>query len=168
MAIPIYDTLVEAGKTIINKIWMDKDKKEQITLDRDALGAKFNLALSEMEQTGELAKIDKEYRESQAQRNYANDQFGSAVTLSSFFFGKIILLGRAAIRWVITGFAMWQVHRIVGYVLTEKVLTGLAAGTLGVGGVWLVTMLVCLVIGIPLFYVAGVSVEKILKARSVV
>lgn len=167
MAIPIIDTILSAATTVVDKIWMDKDKKEQLSFDKTKLVEEMKVTLIAMEQQGELKKIEEEFRESQAQRDYANNQFGSATVLKEFLIGKIILFGRASIRWVITGFSMWQAHRLVSLILTPEAVKGIAEGTVSASSMWMVTLLVVMILGIPLFYVAGISIEKLFKARGV-
>jgi hypothetical protein len=167
MAIPIIDTVLKAAQTAVDKIWMDKDKKEQLKFDREKLHREMEVALRNLEQTGELKKIESDYKEAQSQRDYANTQFGTASVLKDFFLGKIILLGRASIRWVITGFAMWQAHRLVSVILTKQTIAAFAAGTLSTSAIWLVSLLVVMILGIPLFYVTGVTIEKLFKSRGI-
>lgn len=165
LGIPIVDTIIGAAEKAADKIWMDKDKKEQLKFDREKFTGEMEKAIKQMNIDGDLAKLEAVFKESDAQRQYALSQFGTAALLKDFFFGKIILLGRAGIRWVITGFAMWQAHRLVTYVLTEKTIAALAAGTLSASAVWIIGLIVAMILGIPLFYVTGISVEKLFKAR---
>lgn len=167
MAIPLIDTILKAAGKAVDKIWMDKDKKEQLAFDKEKFSDEIQLALKTLEQNGELAYIEAEFKEAESERGYAHEQFGTATILKDFFLGRIILLGRAGIRWCITGFAMIQAHRIISTILTPEVIKSLAEGKLTGQGVWLVTLLVCSIISIPLFYVAGVSVEKVLKSRGI-
>lgn len=168
MGIPLIDTVIKAATKVADKLWMDKDKAEELRLNRDQFEAQVRLALKKMEQDGELAQIEAEWRETEAQRQYAHNQFGTAEILKDFTLGKIILFGRASIRWVITGFAMWQTHRIVSQVLSDQMIQALAKAELSTTAIWLVALVVSITIGIPLFYVTGISVEKILKSRGVI
>lgn len=160
--------ITDAVKSITNKIWMDKGEKARLDFDRDELNAIVSMKLQEMEKSGELDKIEAEFKESQAQRDYAQNQFGSADTLKTFAVGQIILMGRASIRWVITLFSMYQGHRIVTAVLSTDVIQALAQNKLSVSNIWIIALVVSAVLGIPLFYVAGISIEKIMKSRGVI
>lgn len=153
---------------LFDKLWMDQDEKARLDFSKEELASKVTLKLAEMEQSGELAELELEFREAQAQRDYAHKQFGTAETLKTFFVGKVILMGRASIRWVITGYAMWQASKIVDAVLSPDVMKALANGELDIGAVWVVALVIGCMLGIPLAYVTGVSVEKILKSRGVI
>lgn len=153
---------------VLDKFWMNKSDKEKLEFSKEELLQSMKLKVFEMAQDGEFKKIEQEFRESQAQRDYAQAQFGTADILSKFLFGKVILFGRSSIRWIITGFAAWQTHRIVTYVLAEDVIKALADGSLSTTAIWLVSTVVCMVVGIPLFYVAGISIEKLFKSRGVI
>lgn len=168
MGLPIIDTILSVAEKAADKIWMDKDKKEQLNFDKEKFVGDMKLAIQGMEQKGELDELEIMFKEAQAQRDYAQQQFGTAQILKDFFTGRIILLGRAAIRWVITGFAMWQAHRLVTLLLTSDVIKAFAAGTLSGASVWVISLLVCMIIGIPLFYVTGVTIEKLMKARGII
>lgn len=150
-----------------DKLWMDKDEQARLDFSKEELLAEVNMKLVEMEQSGELAMVEAEFREAQAQRDYAHKQFGSAEVLKTFAIGKFILLGRASIRWIITGYAVWQASKIIDSVLSADVMKALASGTLDVGAIWVVALVIATMLGIPLAYVTGVSVEKILKSRGV-
>ena len=52
--------------------------------------------------------------------------------------------------------------------LTPEIMTALAGGTLQGNMAWLVLLLVIVIAGIPLSYVTGTSIEKLLKARGVI
>lgn len=165
--IPIVDSIIDAGKTAINKIWMDKGDKAKLELTKQEMEQHFELALTTLAQNGDLTKLELVFKEHQAQRDFANDQFGKAEVLKGFGkIGSIIMLGRASIRWVITGGAMFFTWELMNTLLTAEVITALAGGTLATGAVYLITLLVCLIIGIPLFYVSGISVEKIMGVRN--
>jgi hypothetical protein len=151
-----------------DKLWMDKDKKEQILFDKEKFIQETTFAIKKLAQDGELKKVDALFREDQAQRDHVNKQFGTVDQLKDFFLGKIILIGRASIRWIITGYAMYQTHKIVNWVFTQEMLNALIAGTIKGAALWLVTLIACAVIGIPLFYVTGITVEKLLKSRGVI
>lgn len=168
LGIPIADKIIGLAETAADKIWMDKDKKEQLKFDRESLTAAMTQAMKKMEQDGEFKELDMMFKESEAQRQYAHNQFGTAALLKDFFLGKVILLGRAAIRWVITGFAMWQAHRLVSIILTTETIKALAAGTLSGSAIWLVSLVVAMILGIPLFYVTGITVEKLFKSRGII
>lgn len=168
MTIPIIDTIIKAGEKIADKIWMDKEAKEKLEFTKEQFISQINFNLNKLEQEGELKKIEGVFKESQAQRDYANNQFGTAAILKNFGIGQAILLGRASIRWIITGFAMWQCHRIVTFILTNDVIEGLGKGTMGTAAIWLVGLLICMIVGIPLFYVAGISIEKLFKSRGII
>lgn len=166
--IPIIGSIIDAGKTIIDKIWMDKGEKEKLEITKEELKRNFELALRQMEQTGDLTKLEQSMKEWQAQRDFANDQFGKAEALKEFgTIGKIILLGRASIRWIITGGSMYFTWHILNSVLTDEVVNSIAKGTLGGSASTLVALLIVLVIGIPLFYVSGISIEKIMGKRNI-
>ena len=45
MGIPIYDTIVNGLSKAADKIWMDKDKKEQLKFDRDQFVGEVKLAV---------------------------------------------------------------------------------------------------------------------------
>ena len=95
--------VVEIAKTAMDKIWMDKGEQEKLEFSKEELVQKMGFAIQEMALNGELKKLEHVFKESQAQRDYALDQFGSAKTLKDAgWMGRIILLGRASIRWVIT------------------------------------------------------------------
>ena len=167
LTIPIIDTILDTGKTVINKIWMDAGDKAKIELTKEELQQKFDLALKTLAQNGELTTLEMLFEEYQAQRDFANDQFGKAEVLKGFgWAGKFILIGRASIRWVITGGSMFFTWKLMNTLLTSDVMTALAGGTLATGAVWLITLMVCLIIGIPLFYVSGISIEKIMGVRN--
>jgi len=159
--------VTDIGGKIIDKIWMDKDEEAKLEFSKEELKYVFDMGIRKLEQDGEFKELEMIFQESQAQRDYAHKQFGTAEDLKTFLIGKVILLGRASIRWVITGFAMWQCHRLVTFILTDEVLAGLASGTLSTSGVWLIGLLVCMIIGIPLFYVTGISIEKLFKSRGI-
>jgi len=165
--IPIIDSIIDAGKTVINKIWADKGDVLKMEFTRDQLQKEFDLAFKTLAQGGELEKLNLVFKEHQAQRDFANDQFGTAETMKSFgWVGQAIMLGRAAIRWVITGGAMWFTWDLMNILLTTDVITALAGGTLATSAVYLITLMVTLIIGIPLFYISGISVEKIMGVRN--
>lgn len=167
LSIPIIDGIIDAGKTVIDKIWMDAGDKAKIELTREELQQKFELAFKTLEQNGELEKLNLVFKEHQAQRDFANDQFGKAEVLEKMGkAGKFILIGRASIRWVITGGSMFFTWKLMNTLLTSEVMTALAGGTLATGAVWLITLMVCLIIGIPLFYVSGISIEKVMGVRN--
>jgi hypothetical protein len=168
LGLPLIDAISATVGKITDKIWMDKGEKEKLEFTKNELFVNAKLAVSKLEQEGELSELELVFKESQAQRDYAKDQFGSAKVLKDFFLGRIILFGRASIRWVITGFAMWQAHRMVTHILTEEVMKNLAAGNLSTSAVWVIGMLVTMIIGIPLFYVAGISIEKLFKSRGLI
>lgn len=167
LPIPIISSIIEAGKAVLDKFWMDKGDKEQLLLTKEEMKAQFKLTMEQMHQDGKLSMIDKSFREFQAQRDFANDQFGTAKALAELgWVGKAIMLGRASIRWVITGGSMFFTWKILNAVLTDSVVASVATGTLGGSAAGIVALLIVLVIGIPLFYVSGVSVEKIMKVRN--
>jgi hypothetical protein len=167
LSIPIISSIIEAGKVVLDKFWMDKGEKEKLELTKEELKQQFSIIMEEMNQTGKLANIDKVFREHQAQRQFANDQFGTAKALKEFgWVGKVVMLGRASIRWVITGGSMFFTWKILNSVLTDSVIAGIAGGSLGGASAYIVGLLIVLVIGIPLFYVSGISVEKIMGRRN--
>jgi len=166
--IPIIDAVIKAGTKIADKFWMDKSEKETLEFTKAQFIEQMKFAVKQLDQSGELAELELIFRESQAQRDYQIKMFGSAEALKDFLVGRVILLGRASIRWVIVGFAAWQTKRIVGIVLTDDVIKALIDNKLGIQGMWLVTILVVLIVAIPLAYVTGASVEKILKSRGVI
>jgi hypothetical protein len=165
--IPILDSLIDAGKTVIDKIWMDKGDKAKIEITKEEMRNQFAIAMKAMNDNHELAKVEQVFKEHQAQRDFANDQFGKAEVLKEMgWTGRIIMFGRASIRWVITGGSMWFTWNIMNLVLTPDVIAALAAGTMSASGAWLITLLVCLIVGIPVFYVSGISIEKIIGVRN--
>jgi hypothetical protein len=165
--IPIVDSLIEAGKSILDKIFMDKADKEKIEITKEELRKNFEITLRQMTDNKELAILDKAFQEYEAQRQYANDQFGTVDALANMgWVGKTILLGRASIRWVITGGSMFFTWKIVNAVLTDQVVSGLAVGTLGGSAPYIVGLLICLIVGVPIFYVSGISIEKIMNKRN--
>lgn len=167
LPIPIIDSVLDAGKTILDKLFMDKGEKEKIEITKAELKNNFELALKQMDQNEELTKLEQVFKEHQAQRQFANDQFGTIESLKELgWVGKVIAMGRASIRWVITGGSMIFTWKILNLILTKEVVVALSAGTLSGGGTWLITLLIVLVIGIPVFYVSGISIEKILKVRN--
>jgi hypothetical protein len=168
LGIPIIDAIINLGGTVADKIWMDKGEKEKLEFSKEQFVEQIKLAVKQLDQAGELAEMEMVFKESQAQRDYVQDQFGTAEQMKSFFIGRVILLGRASIRWIITGFAMWQTYQIMNIVLTPQVITALSTGVLSAGAVWLVSLLVSAVVGIPLFYVSGISIEKLLKVRGII
>ena len=85
--IPIIDSVLDAGKTIINKIWMDKGDKAKLEITKQELEQNFELALKSLAQSGELTKLELIFKEHQAQRDYALNQFGSAEILKEM--GKV-------------------------------------------------------------------------------
>lgn len=164
--IPIIDSLINTGKSILDKIWMDKSDKEKIEITKQELKQNFELTLKQMEQSGELQDFENTFKEHQAQRQFANEQFGTMDALSKMgWVGKAIALGRASIRWIITCGSMFFTWKIINIVLTEKAVAALFAGTLGASAATILGLLITLVVGIPVFYVSGISVEKILKVR---
>ena len=167
LSIPLLDTILDTGKTVINKLWMDKDEKAKIEITKEEMQNQFELALRTLNDKHELDKIEAVFKEHQAQRDFANDQFGKAEVLKEMgWAGKVIMLGRASIRWCITGASMLFTWNIMKLILTPEVIKGVAAGTLSASGSWLVTLIVCLIVGIPVFYVSGISIEKILGVRN--
>ena len=168
IGIPIIDKILDVGNTVVDKIWMDKGEKERLEFSKEELAQQVKLAIGKMKQDGELAELELMFKESQAQRDYAQGQFGMASDLKDFFLGRVILLGRASIRWIITGFAMWQTYRIVNIVLTEDMILMISRGAVDGSAIWLVALIVTAIVGIPLFYVSGISIEKLLKVRGVI
>jgi hypothetical protein len=167
LPIPIIDGVIDVGKTIINKIWMDKADKEQLTLTKDQLRKEFTVTLKQLAMQDKLQDFERVFKEHQAQRDFANDQFGTAQAMAQFgWVGKLIMLGRASIRWVITGGSMFFTWKILNSILTDSVVNSLAVGTLAGSASYIVGLLIVLVIGIPLFYVSGISVEKIMGKRN--
>lgn len=160
--------LLPFAKGIVDKFWMDKGEKERLEFTKEEMKAQLELALKQMEIDGAFKEADQIFREVQAQRDYAQKQFGSAEVLMKTKTGRLIMMGRASIRWVITGVSMMFTYKILNAVLTADVLAALAAGTMSVSAVWVIAVMVCMVVGIPLFYVAGISVEKLLKSRGVI
>lgn len=157
--------LVDKG---IDKIWMDKGEKARLEFSREELRTEMKLMLKSKAMSHDIEKLELEFRESQAQRDYAHEQFGTASVLKTFFAGRLILVGRASIRWVITVVSMWFTYKIIDLVLTEEMIASLARGDVNASTVWLVSLIVVLVVGTPMFYVAGVSIEKLLKSRGVI
>ena len=167
LPIPVIDGILDLGKSVLDKIWMNQGDKAKIELTREQMKAQFEHSLKEIDQKGELSKIEATFKEHQAQRDYAHDQFGKMEILKEMgWVGKIIALGRASIRWVITAGSMIFTWKILNLILTDKLIAGLAAGTLGTSACAIIGLLICLVVGVPVFYVSGVSVEKIMKVRN--
>lgn len=165
--IPIVDGLITAGMKVLDSLFMSKADEAKIELTKEQLRQQFELTLRQMAEQGKLAEFERVFKEHQAQRDFANDQFGKMEILKEMgWAGKIIALGRASIRWVITGGSMFFTFKIMNLILTPEVVAALAAGTLSTGGIWLIHLLVALVIGIPVFYVSGISVEKIMGKRN--
>jgi hypothetical protein len=163
----LWDTVIDAvksiGTTVADKLWMDKDEKEQLAFSKVQFAANVKLAVEQMVQDGQFKELEAEFKEHDAQRNYAQQQFGSVQALAAMgWIGKLVLLGRASIRWVITGGFSYMTYQIVDAILpaiTTKLATG---GTL----TWIEFMILAQIIGVPLFYVCGVSIEKWLKVRN--
>lgn len=163
----LFESIFKVGGKVIDKLWMDKYQQAQITITKDQMKNDFDLAIKKMVQDGEFKEIEAEFREHQAQRQFANDQFGTLDALSRMgWVGKVIALGRASIRWAITGGSMFFTWKIVNTVLTDAAVAALFAGTLGTAAATILGLLITLVVGIPVFYVSGISVEKIMKVRS--
>ena len=163
----LFKEIVGIGGKVIDKIWMDKATAGKLELTREELQKEFELAIKQMDQDGDLKRIDQIFREHEAQRKFANDQFGTMDALAKMgWVGKLIALGRASIRWFITGGSMYFTWNIINKVLTDATVAALFAGTLGTAGATILGLIITLVIGIPVFYVSGVSVEKIMKVRS--
>jgi len=161
----VIDSVIEK---VIPKFWMDKGEKEKIELTREELQNGLKLALKELHQSGELKKEAQVFQESDAQRNFQLKQFGSAEVLKNFVVGQIIMLGRSSIRWIIVGWAAYQTDKIVGLILTTEVINALVANELSAGATWLVTLIVVCIIGLPLAYVTGISIEKLMKSRGII
>lgn len=167
ITIPIIDAVMDLGKTVIDKIWMGKADKEKLEMTKDEMRRAFEVTLTQMEDTKQMKVLENTLKEHQAQRDYANAQFGTVEALSNMgWVGKTILLGRAGIRWVITGGSMYFTWEILNAVLTDGVINGLATGTLGGSAPYIVGLLITLIVAVPLFYCCGVSVEKILDKRN--
>lgn len=164
----IFNGVAELIKTGVNKFWMDKGEKERLEITKEEMQKGFEVVLKKMNQSGDLKKLELTFKESEAQREYTQKHFGSAETLKTFTIGKVIMMGRASIRWVILGFAGWQTHRIVTILMTDDIIKALANGELKASMVWLITLLVVSIVGIPLFYVTGISIEKLFKSRGVI
>lgn len=167
LPIPIIGAIISAGKSVLDKFWMDKGAKEKLEFSKEEMLQQFEMMANKMAQDGKFKSIQLKMEEWQAQRDFANAQFGTAKDLAMLgWVGKVIALGRASIRWVITGGSMFFTWKILNSVLTDSVVNALAIGTLGSSASTIVGLLIVLVIGIPLFYVSGVSVEKIMKVRN--
>lgn len=166
LPIPIIDSIINLGKTALDKIWIDKGDAAKIELTREQMQRHFELAIKEMDRNGELKQVEATFKEQQAQRDYAHDQFGKMEVLKEMgMVGKIIALGRASIRWIITAGSMFFTWKILNLILTDALVASLAAGTLGASTSAIVGLIICLVVGVPVFYVSGISVEKIMKVR---
>jgi len=168
----IGEGIVKAVSATLNKaadkIWMDKGEKEKLEFSKEELKEHTRLAIEQMHQNGELTELEYEFKEAESQRTYQLKHFGSAEVLKTFAIGKVILLGRASIRWIIVGYAAFEAHGIIKTVLTPKVIEALANGNLKGTMAWLVLMLIIVIAGIPLAYVTGTSIEKLMKARGVI
>jgi len=172
MGTPLIGDVIEAvtniGGKIADKIWMDKEAQAQLSFDKEKFSQEIGLAVKKLAQDGNLAELEAVFKEAQAQRDFVLKQFGSAETLKGFVIGRIILLGRASIRWIIVGWAAYMANKVIKMILTDKVILALAGGTLSGSMAWVVTLIVICILGIPLSYVTGVSIEKLLKSRGVI
>lgn len=172
MGMPVIGDIIEAvsdiGTKVADKFWMDKGAQEQLSFDKEKFTQEVGLAVKRLAQDGELGKLEAVFKEVQAQRDFVLNQFGSAETLKTFWQGRLIMMGRASIRWIIVGWAAWMANRVIKLILTDKVIVALASGTLSVSMAWVVTLIVICILGIPLSYVTGVSIEKLLKSRGVI
>lgn len=157
--------LIHAG---LDKIWMDKGEKEKLEFSKDELKATMTTTLASLAQQGKFKELEMVFKEAQAQRDYQIKSFGSAEVLKDFFLGRVILVGRASIRWVIVAFAAYETNKIIGWIITEKMIAALMAGNMKGQALWLVTTVVILIVGIPMAYVTGASIEKLLKSRGVI
>lgn len=165
--IPIVDAIVNVGGKVLDKFFMNKSEKELLKLSKEQLRKEFEIELKRMAQEGELQREENAFREYEAQRAFANDQFGTMQALQGMgLVGKIIALGRASIRWVITGGSMYFTWTIIERVITDATVSALFAGTLGGSAAAILGLLITLVVGIPVFYATGISVEKIMKVRN--
>lgn len=165
--IPIIDAVMDLGKTVIDKIWMGKADKEKLELTREEMRHAFEISLTQMEDTKQMKVLEATLKEHQAQRDYAHAQFGTVDALANMgWAGKTILLGRASIRWIITGGSMFFTWKIVNAVLTDTMINGLATGTLAGAAPYIVGLLITLIVGVPIFYVSGISIEKIMNKRN--
>jgi hypothetical protein len=163
----VWDTVINAvtgifGK-VADKLWMDKSEQEKLEFDKVAFIESMKMSFAELAQKGHLAELQKEFEEYQAQRDYANSQFGTVEALASMgFLGRVVLFGRAAIRWVITGGFSVMAWKILDHLLPAIQAKLASGGTL----TWVEFMILAQILGVPLFYVCGVSIEKRMKVRN--
>lgn len=158
----VIDSVTGIFGKVADKIWMDKSEKEKLEFDKLAFVETMKMEFTKVVQDGTLKEMQQEFQEHQAQRDYANNQFGTVTALATMgFVGKVVLFGRASIRWVITGGFSLMAWRIL-----ESLLPAIQA-KLAAGGAlsWIEFLILAQILGVPLFYVCGVSIEKWLKVR---
>lgn len=163
----IWDKVIESvsgifGK-VADKLWMDKSEKEKLEFDKVTFIESMKMSFAELKQSGMLKELEHEFKEHEAQRNYAQQQFGTVTALASMgFVGRVVLLGRAAIRWTITGG-----FSVMAWKILDALLPAIQAKLAGGGSLtWIEFMVLAQILGVPLFYVCGVSIEKWLKVRN--
>lgn len=163
----VWDTVINAvtgifGK-VADKLWMDKSEQEKLEFDKIAFIESMKMSVAELAQSGHLKELEAEFKEHSAQRDYAQNQFGTVEALATMgWVGKVVLLGRASIRWVITGGFSVMAYQILEALLPAIQVKLAAGGTL----TWIEFMVLAQILGVPLFYVCGVSIEKWLKVRN--
>ena len=99
------------GKTIVNKIWMDKGKKERITLDKQEMLNTFNLALARMQQDGDMAEYqdDQDRRKDIRESGWLSRQVRPVIALTfHFFVWGVILLEEAEVIAVRLGVVLFE------------------------------------------------------------
>jgi hypothetical protein len=159
----VVDSVTGIVGKVADKIWMDKGEEKTLEFTKVQFLETIKFQFANLLQSGKLKEMEGAFKESEAQRDYANKQFGTVEMLAKMgWIGKVVLLGRASIRWVITGgfsFMTWEILQSVLPAIQTKLADG---GTL----TYIEFMILAQVIGVPLFYVCGVSIEKWLKVRN--
>lgn len=160
----VVDSVTGIFGKVADKLWMDKGEEKQLAFTKVQFIEQMKYQFANLLQTGKLKEMEGEFKEHQAQRDYANKQFGTVQMLAGMgWVGKFVLLGRASIRWVITGGFSFMTYKILVAIL-PSITTKLA--TTGGDLTWIEFMILAQIIGVPLFYVCGVSIEKWLKVRN--
>ena len=102
---------LDFGKTIVNKIWMDKGEKEKIGLDKQEMLNTFNLALARMQQDGDMAEYqdDQDRRKDIRESGWLSRQVRPVIALTfHFFVWGVILLEEAEVIAVRLGVVLFE------------------------------------------------------------
>lgn len=160
----VIDVVSNTFGKIADKLWMDKGDQERLEFSKIEFIETMKFSLTKLLQDGKLKEQENDFREHDAQRQYAHQQFGTVAALAGLgFVGRLILFGRASIRWVITGgfsYMAWEILNALLPAIQKKLAAG---GTLTP----IEFMVLAMILGVPLFYVCGVSIEKWLNVRNI-